>query len=94
VVEDQDQYKNPDHSNEAMEQAIKPKQSYWPIVLAASLTLTLLGVVLMTYPILDVLSNRLLGWSSTRNRFIYRLGNRTPLSKCTAHYSVPPFNAR
>jgi len=51
VVEDQDQHINPDHSNEAMEQAIKPKQSYWPIVLAASLTLTLLGVVFMSYPI-------------------------------------------
>jgi Mg2+/citrate symporter len=38
-------------SNEAMEQAIKPKQSYWPIVLAASLTLTLVGVILMPHPI-------------------------------------------
>ena len=37
--------KNHSASNEAMEQAVKPKQSYWPIVLAASLTLTLVGVV-------------------------------------------------
>jgi hypothetical protein len=51
VVEDQSQHKNPDASNEATEQVIKPKQSYWPIVLAASLTLTLIGVVLISYPI-------------------------------------------
>ena len=38
-------------SNEAMEQVIRPKQSYWPIVLAASLTLTLIGVILMSHPI-------------------------------------------
>ena len=38
-------------SNEAMEQVIKPKQSYWPIVLAASLTITLVGVILMSHPI-------------------------------------------
>jgi Cytochrome c oxidase subunit IV len=52
VVEHQDQLKNPDASNEAVEQAIKTKQSYWPIVLAASLTLTLVGVILMSYPII------------------------------------------
>ncbi len=51
MVEDQDQHKTPGRSNETIEQVIKPKQSYWPIVLAASLTLTLLGVVLMSYPI-------------------------------------------
>ena len=51
MVEDQNQHKDPGHSNEAMEQVIKPKQSYWPIVLAASLTLTLVGVVLMSHPI-------------------------------------------
>ena len=51
MVEQQDQLKNPDASNEAVEQAIKTKQSYWPIVLAASLTLTLVGVVLMSHPI-------------------------------------------
>lgn len=51
MVENQDQHKNPGHSNETMEQVIKPKQSYWPIVLAASLTLTLIGVVLMSHPI-------------------------------------------
>ncbi len=44
--------KNHSASNEAMEQAVKPKQSYWPIVLAASLTLTLVGVVLMSHPII------------------------------------------
>ena len=32
-------------SNEAMEQVIKPKQSYWPFALAASLTITLVGVI-------------------------------------------------
>ena len=51
MVENQDQHKNSGHSNETMEQVIKPKQSYWPIVLAASLTLTLVGVVLMSHPI-------------------------------------------
>ena len=38
-------------SNEAMEQAIKPKQSYWPLALAASLTIALVGVILMSHPI-------------------------------------------
>ena len=42
---------NHSDSNEAMEQVIRPKQSYWPIVLAASLTLTLIGVILMSHPI-------------------------------------------
>jgi Cytochrome c oxidase subunit IV len=51
VVEDHGQSKNSGASNEAIEQAIKPKQSYWPIVLAASLTLTLIGVILMSHPI-------------------------------------------
>ena len=32
-------------SNEAMEQAIKPHQSYWPFALAASLTIALFGVI-------------------------------------------------
>ena len=32
-------------SNETREQAIKPKQSYWPFALAASLTITLVGVI-------------------------------------------------
>jgi uncharacterized membrane protein YcjF (UPF0283 family) len=50
VVEDQSQH-DTKGSNEAVEQALKPKQSYWPIVLAASLTLTLVGVILMSYPI-------------------------------------------
>jgi len=38
-------------SNEAMEQVIKPKQSYWPFALAASLSITLIGVILMSHPI-------------------------------------------
>jgi len=38
-------------SNEAMEQVIKPKQSYWPFALAASLSITLVGVILMSHPI-------------------------------------------
>jgi cytochrome c oxidase subunit IV len=51
VTEDPGQRKNPGASNEAMEQAVKAKQSYWPIVLAASLTLTLIGIILMPHPI-------------------------------------------
>ena len=51
MVEDQGQRNNSGASNEATGQAIRSKQSYWPIVLAASLTLTLIGVVLMSYPI-------------------------------------------
>jgi Zn-dependent membrane protease YugP len=51
VVEDQGQRNNSGASNEATGQAIKSKQSYWPIVLAASLTLTLVGIILMSYPI-------------------------------------------
>ena len=51
MVDDQGQRKNPGASNEAVEQAIKSKQSYWPIVLASSLTLTLIGVILMSHPI-------------------------------------------
>ena len=43
--------KNSGASNETIEQAVKPKRSYWPIVLAASLTLTLVGVILMSHPI-------------------------------------------
>jgi len=38
-------------SNEAMEQVINPKQSYWPFALAASLSITLVGVILMSHPI-------------------------------------------
>jgi Cytochrome c oxidase subunit IV len=51
VIEDQSQRNNSDASKEASEQAITTKQSYWPIVLAASLTLTLIGVILMSHPI-------------------------------------------
>ena len=56
MAEDPGQHKlvpeNHNAPNEAMEQAVKPKQSYWPIVLAASLTLTLVGVILMSHPII------------------------------------------
>ena len=55
MAEDQGQRKripeNHSASNEAMEQAIKPKQSYWPLALAASLTIALVGVILMSHPI-------------------------------------------
>ena len=51
MSEDQSQH-NANGSNEVIEQAIKAKQSYWPIVLAASLTLTLVGVILMPHPII------------------------------------------
>ena len=51
MVEDHGQSEKTAASNESVEQAIKPKQSYWPIVLAASLTLTLVGVILMSHPI-------------------------------------------
>ncbi len=51
MVEDQSQH-NANGSNKVVEQAIKPKLSYWPIVLAASLTLTLVGVILMSHPII------------------------------------------
>lgn len=55
MVEEQEQpkqaAKNQKASNEALEQAIKPKQSYWPFALAASLTITLVGVILMPHPI-------------------------------------------
>ncbi len=50
MSKDQGQHKK-EVTKEAMEQVIKPKQSYWPIVLAASLTLTLVGVVLMSHPV-------------------------------------------
>jgi Mg2+/citrate symporter len=36
-------------SHETKEQVIKPKQSYWPFALAASLTISLVGV--MSHPI-------------------------------------------
>ncbi len=51
MVEDHGQSEKTVASSEFIEQAIKPKQSYWPIVLAASLTLTLVGVILMSHPI-------------------------------------------
>jgi Cytochrome c oxidase subunit IV len=55
VAEEQEQpkqaAKNQKASSEALEQAIKPKQSYWPFALAASLTITLVGVIVMSHPI-------------------------------------------
>lgn len=49
MAEDQGQRKQPSKkqkaSNEALDQFIKPKQSYWPFALAASLTITLAGVI-------------------------------------------------
>ena len=50
MVEDQGQHKK-DDTKEAMEQVMKPKQSFWPILLAASLSLALVGVVLISHPI-------------------------------------------
>ena len=51
VTEEPGQHKKPAASNNTMEQPVKPKQSYWPIALATSLTLTLIGVILMSHPI-------------------------------------------
>jgi hypothetical protein len=76
VTEDQGQHKqtskNQSASDEAMEQAIKPKRSYWPIALAASLTITLVGVLLMSYPIVFWIGVALLivsfvGWGLERH---------------------------
>jgi hypothetical protein len=59
-------------SNEAVEQAIKPKQSYWPFALAASLTVTLVGVILLSHPVVFWLGVALLivsfvGWGLERH---------------------------
>ncbi len=46
--EDQEQRnpaQNPGASDKAMKQALKPKQSYWPFALAASLSIALFGVI-------------------------------------------------
>ena len=51
MIEDQSQHNNSGATNEASEKAITTKQSYWPFVLAASLTLTLVGVILLSHPI-------------------------------------------
>jgi len=49
VAEDQAQHKRaaqgPEASNKAMERAVKPKRSYWPFALAASLSIALFGVI-------------------------------------------------
>lgn len=49
MTEDQGQRnqaaQKPEASDKAMEQAVKPKQSYWPFVLAASLSIALFGVI-------------------------------------------------
>jgi hypothetical protein len=49
VSEDQQAIKKQKASNKVLQQVIKPKQSYWPFALAASLTISLVGV--MSYPI-------------------------------------------
>lgn len=49
MTEDQGQHKQaaqkPEASNNAMEQAVKPKRSYWPFALAVSLSIALFGVI-------------------------------------------------
>lgn len=49
MSEDQGQHKQaaqkPEASNNAMEQAVKPKRSYWPFALAVSLSIALFGVI-------------------------------------------------
>jgi hypothetical protein len=55
-----------------VEQAIKPKQSYWPFALAASLTVTLVGVILLSHPVVFWLGVALLivsfvGWGLERH---------------------------
>ena len=49
MTEDQGQHKlpaqKPEASNNAMEQAVKPKRSYWPFALAVSLSIALFGVI-------------------------------------------------
>ncbi len=62
--------KKPKASNEVMEQAIIPKQSYWPFALAASLMITLIGVV--THPIvfwigLALIVVAIIGWGLERH---------------------------
>ena len=59
-------------SNEAVEQAIKAKQSYWPFALAASLTVTLVGVILLSHPVVFWLGVALVivsfvGWGLERH---------------------------
>jgi len=59
-------------SNAALEQAIKPKQSYWPFALAASLTVTLVGVILLSHPVVFWLGVALVivsfvGWGLERH---------------------------
>ncbi len=50
MTEDQGQHKQaaqqPQASNKAMERAVKPKRSYWPFALAASLSIALFGVII------------------------------------------------
>jgi hypothetical protein len=74
VTEEQGQRKRasnkPKASNEVMEQAIIPKQSYWPFALAASLMITLIGVV--THPIvfwigLALIVVAITGWGLERH---------------------------
>lgn len=71
MAEEQGQRKQPKQkASEAMEQAIKPKQSYWPFALAASLSITLLGV--MVHPIvfwvgLALVVVAIVGWGLERH---------------------------
>jgi Mg2+/citrate symporter len=76
VSEDKEQRKQASQkqnaSNEAVEQAIKPKQSYWPFALAASLTVTLVGVILLSHPVVFWLGVALVivsfvGWGLERH---------------------------
>jgi hypothetical protein len=45
VSEDQQAIKKQKASNKAMQEVMKPKQSYWPFALAASLSISLVGVI-------------------------------------------------
>jgi hypothetical protein len=74
VSEDKDQRKQLSKkqmvSIESMEQAIKPKQSYWPFALAFSLTIALVGV--MSHPIvlwvgIALLVVSFVGWGLERH---------------------------
>ena len=74
VTEEQGQRKQASNkskaSNEATEYAINPKQSYWPFALAASLMITLFGVV--TLPVvfwigLALIVVSVIGWGLERH---------------------------
>ncbi len=74
MTEEQGQRKQPPDkpktSNEAMEQAIVPKQSYWPFALAASLMITLSGVVtnsIVFWIGLALIAGSIVGWGLERH---------------------------